>query len=187
MDMEITQSEEQQSRERNVQQYLTFIIGGEEYAVSLLKVREIVEYEPVTRIPRMPAWVRGVMNLRGSVVPVVDLAIKFGQASSEIGKLTCVVIVEVELDGEATVMGVITDAVSQVIELKPEEIEPPPPFGTRVKADYLLGMARSGKRFCLLLDTDAVLAADELAEVSTTMEALPGEIETSRSADPGVR
>jgi purine-binding chemotaxis protein CheW len=185
--MQFTQSEEKQSRDQGVQQYLTFIIGGEEYAVSLLKVREIVEYEPVTRIPRMPAWVRGVMNLRGNVVPVVDLAIKFGQASNEIGKLTCVVIVEVELEGEATVMGVITDAVSQVIELKPEEIEPPPPFGTRVRADYLLGMARSGKKFCLLLDTDAVLAADELTALATSMTTSPGEVETvTQSADPGV-
>ncbi len=162
--MEITQSEEQQSRDQGVQQYLTFMIGGEEYAVGLLKVREIVEYEPVTRIPRMPAWVRGVMNLRGSVVPVVDLAIKFGQTSSEIGKLTCVVIVEVELDGEATVMGVITDAVS------------------------LLGMARSGKKFCLLLDTDAVLSANELMALTTSMETSPGEIETSsRYAEPEIR
>ncbi len=186
--MEITQSEEQQSRDQGVQQYLTFMIGGEEYAVGLLKVREIVEYEPVTRIPRMPAWVRGVMNLRGSVVPVVDLAIKFGQTSSEIGKLTCVVIVEVELDGEATVMGVITDAVSQVIELKPEEIELPPAFGTRVRAEYLLGMARSGKKFCLLLDTDAVLSANELMALTTSMETSPGEIETSsRYAEPEIR
>src|SRR6267154_2415913 len=86
--MEIRHSEEQQSLDQGVQQYLTFMIGGEEYAVSLLKVREIVEYEPVTKIPRTPAWVRGVMNLRGSVAPVVDLAIKFGQTPSEVGKLT---------------------------------------------------------------------------------------------------
>src|SRR5258708_39166183 len=90
MHMEITQSEEQQSLDQGVQQYLTFMIGGEEYAVSLLKVREIVEYEPVTKIPRTPAWVRGVMNLRGTVAPVVDLCVKFGPRPVEAGKLTCV-------------------------------------------------------------------------------------------------
>src|SRR6476646_4495439 len=177
--MEIRQNEEKQSRDQALQQYLTFMIGGEEYAVSLLKVREIVEYEPITRIPRTPAWVRGVMNLPGSVAPVVDLAVKFGQAPCEIGKLTCIVVVEVELEGEAAVMGVMTDAVSRVIELKPEEIEPPPTFGTRVKVDYVLGMARSGKKFCLLLDTDAVLSAEELVDISTSMGAAPVEIETT--------
>jgi len=185
--MEIRHSEEQQSLDQGVQQYLTFMIGGEEYAVSLLKVREIVEYEPVTKIPRTPAWVRGVMNLRGSVAPVVDLAIKFGQTPSEVGKLTCVVIVEVELEGEAAVMGVITDAVSRVIDLKPEEIEPPPAFGTRVRVDYVLGMARSGKKFCLLLDTDAVLSADEMIEISASIEPSTAEIATTvLSAESGL-
>ncbi len=183
--MEIKRSDEEQSSEQGVQQYLTFMIGGEEYAVSLLKVREIVEYRPVTRIPRMPAWVRGVMNLRGNVVPVIDLAIKFGQAPNEVGKLTCIVIVEIELDGEGTVMGVITDTVSQVIELKREDIETPPAFGTRVRVDYLLGMARSGSKFCLLLDTDAVLSVDELAELSTSLPTAAGGSETPSSVAGG--
>src|ERR1700730_6038697 len=148
--------------ERDVQQYLTFMIGAEEYAVSLLKVKEIIEYDTITEVPKTPEWVRGVINLRGNVVPVIDLAVKFRLAPSVAGKLTCIVITEVQCEGEATVMGVMADAVRQVIDLKPQDIEVPPTFGTRVKVDYLLGMARSGKKFCLLLDTEKVLSTDDL-------------------------
>jgi len=168
--MELRKEESVHLREQAVQQFLTFLIGGEEYAISLLKVKEIIEYDVVTKVPKTPEWVRGVINLRGSVVPVVDLAVKFRQAPSEAGKLTCIVITEVQCDGESAVMGVMADAVSQVIDLKPEEIEPPPTFGTRVKVDYLLGMARAGKKFCLMLDTDKVLSTDELLELATAAE-----------------
>lgn len=106
-----------------------------------------------------------MINLRGSVVPVIDLAVKFRQSPSVAGKLTCIVITEVECEGEATVMGVMADSVRQVIDLKPQEIEEPPSFGTRVKVDYLLGMARAGKKFCLILDTEKVLSTDELLEL----------------------
>src|SRR5262250_1152019 len=168
--MQITREEENRDREQDVQQYLTFIIAGEEYAISLLKVKEIIEYDTVTSVPKMPEWVRGVINLRGSVVPVVDLAVKLRQAPSEVGKLTCIVITEVECDGDRKVIGVMADAVSQVIDLRPEEVEPPPSFGTRLKADYLLGMARSGKKFCLMLDTDKVLSSEELLELNDSAE-----------------
>ena len=168
--MEITREQVSSANDQGVQQYHTFLIGGEEYAVSLLKVKEIIEYDVVTKVPKTPEWVRGVINLRGSVVPVVDLAVKFRQDPSLIGKLTCIVIAEVECEGEATVMGVMADAVSQVIDLKPEEIEPPPAFGTRVKVDYLLGMARAGKKFCLILDTEKVLSTDELLDLATSVE-----------------
>src|ERR1700688_2099647 len=143
--MQITREEINRDAEQIVQQYLTFMIGGEEYAVSLLKVKEIIEFDTVTEVPKTPEWIRGVINLRGSVVPVVDLAVKFRQAPSIAGKLTCIVITEVECEGAATVMGIMADSVRQVIDLKPQDIEPPPTFGTRVKIDYLLGMARSGK------------------------------------------
>ena len=164
--------------ERDVQQYLTFMIGAEEYAVSLLKVKEIIEYDTITEVPKTPEWVRGVINLRGSVVPVIDLAVKFGQSPSVAGKLTCIVITEVECEGEATVMGVMADSVRQVIDLKPEEIEEPPTFGTRVKVDYLLGMARAGKKFCLILDTEKVLSTDELLE-------LPDSVVEPENLEPG--
>ena len=157
-------------KDQDVRQYLTFMIGGEEYAVSLLKVKEIIEFDVITKVPKMPEWVRGVINLRGNVVPVVDLAVKLRQPASEIGKLTCIVITEVQCDGEAKVIGVMADAVSQVIDLRTEEVEAPPSFGTRVKADYLLGMARSGKKFCLMLDTDKVLSSQELFELNDPAE-----------------
>jgi purine-binding chemotaxis protein CheW len=169
--MQITREETNRETEQDVQQYLTFMIGGEEYGVSLLKVKEIIEYDTVTEIPKTPEWVRGVINLRGNVVPVIDLAVKFRLAPSVAGKLTCIVITEVACEGEATVMGVMADSVCQVIDLKPQEIEAPPTFGTRVKVDYLLGMARSGKKFCLILDTEKVLSTEELLELPDAVEA----------------
>jgi len=173
--MQITRTETNRDSEADVQQYLTFMIGGEEYAVNLLKVREIIEYDIVTEVPQTPDWVRGVINLRGNVVPVIDLAVKFGLAPSVAGKLTCIVITEVQCEGEATVMGVMADSVRQVIDLKPQEIEEPPTFGTRVKVDYLLGMGRSGKKFCLILDTEKVLSTDELLELPDALqEAIEG-------------
>jgi len=181
--MQIKKEEPTQLKEQSVSQYLTFLIGGEEYAVSLLKVKEIIECDVMTKVPKMPEWVRGVINLRGNVVPVVDLSVKFRQAASEIGKLTCIVITEVECGGESAVMGIMADAVSQVIDLKPEELEPAPTFGTRLKVDYLLGMARSGKKFCLILDTDKVLSTDELLELADASEPTLEESEQSAQAD----
>jgi len=168
--MQITREDTNRETEQNVQQYLTFMIGGEEYAVSLLKVKEIIEYDTVTEIPKTPEWVRGVINLRGNVVPVIDLAVKFRLAASVAGKLTCIVITEVECEGEPTIMGVMADSVRQVIDIRPEDVEVPPTFGTRVKVDYLLGMARAGKKFCLLLDTEKVLSTVELLELPDSLE-----------------
>lgn len=168
--MQIAEKNTHHEAEQSVHQYLTFQLGGEEYAVSLLKVKEIIEYDVVTEIPKTPDWVRGVINLRGNVVPVIDLAVKFRLPASVAGKLTCIVITEVECEGEPTVMGIMADAVRQVIDLKPEDIEVPPSFGTRVKVDYLLGMARSGKKFCLLLDTEKVLSTQELLELPDSLE-----------------
>lgn len=181
--MQISHEEAKQGIEQALQQYLTFMIGGEEYAISLLKVKEIIEYDVVTEIPKTPPWVRGVINLRGNVVPVIDLAVKFRLPASVAGKLTCIVITEVECEGEATVMGVMADSVRQVVDLKAEEIEVPPSFGTRVKVDYLLGMARSGKKFCLLLDTEKVLSTQELLELPELLE--PSE-QSSNSEPAGI-
>jgi purine-binding chemotaxis protein CheW len=194
--MQITREETSRDTELNVQQYLTFMIGREEYAVSLLKVKEIIEYDTVTQIPKTPEWIRGVINLRGSVVPVIDLAVKFRQAPSVAGKLTCIVITEVlnvAQDGaqsgeEAAVMGIMADSVRQVIDLRTQDIEEPPSFGTRAKVDYLLGMARSGKKFCLLLDTEKVLSTDELLELPDLEEEASGasqpELELLAVPDP---
>jgi purine-binding chemotaxis protein CheW len=121
----------------------------------------------------VPPSVRGVINLRGSVVPVIDLALKFGLPETGVTKRTCVLIVEVELEGERTVMGVMADQVREVLELGPEEIEPPPPFGTRVRVEFLKGMGKVGKGFALLLDLDRVLSADERAFAAEAARAEP--------------
>jgi len=147
-------------------QYLTFFTAGEEYAIAIVKVREIIEYETVTTVPNTPVWIRGVTNLRGRVVPVVDLTVKFGLPASCISKFSCIIITEVMFQGENLTMGVLADSVSQVIELSADEIEKTPPFGTRVKTEYLLGMGTLGKKFCLILDIDKVLSADEFLAVA---------------------
>ncbi len=147
-------------------QYLTFLLGGEEYGAAILQVKEIIEYDTLTSVPTTPPWIRGVINLRGSVVPVIDLAVKFGLPETAITSRTCIVIVEAVLDGDAADMGVMVDSVSQVIELSGEGIEPAPAFGTRIHVEYLLGMGRLGEKFVLLLDVDRVLSSDELMTAS---------------------
>ena len=151
------------TNEAALAQYLSFQVAGETYAVGVLQAREIIEYTAVTRVPHAPPAVRGVINLRGSVVPVVDLAVKFGLPQSEIGRRTCVVIVECTIDGESLVMGVMADAVSSVLDLAPADIEPAPSFGTRVRTEYLKGMGKLDGGFVLLLDMDKLLSADEAA------------------------
>src|SRR6478736_6853083 len=144
-------------------QYLSFQVAGESYAVGVLQAREIIEFTTVTRVPHAPPAVRGVINLRGSVVPVVDLALKFGLPASGVGRRTCVVIVECTIDGEATVMGVMADAVNHVLDLGPADIEPAPSFGTRVRTEYLKGMGKLEQGFVLLLDMDKLLSGQEAA------------------------
>jgi purine-binding chemotaxis protein CheW len=147
-------------------QYLTFLLANEECAIDILKVREIVEYDTVTTVPKAPNWARGVINLRGTVVPVADLAAKFGMEQKPVSKTTCIVIVETRFKDQDVTMGVIADAVSQVLELSAEDIRPVPDFGTQVKMDYLLGMAKVGRKFALLLDVDKVLTTEELHDLS---------------------
>ena len=154
-------------------QYLTFSLAGGEFAIAVLRVREIIEHEAVTRVPSTPGFIRGVINLRGRVVPVVDLARKFRLPESPVTKRTCIVIVEVETEGGRIVMGVLADAVDQVVEFRPEEIEAPPSFGTPIRVDYLKGLGKLGTEFVLILDTDRVLSAGELAAVTSAPEEAP--------------
>jgi purine-binding chemotaxis protein CheW len=148
------------------QQYLTFLLANEECAISILKVREIIEYDTITTVPKMDAWMRGVINLRGSVVPVIDLAAKFGMEQKPVGKTTCIVIVETWFEDQQTTVGLIVDAVSQVMELSEDDIQQVPDFGTSVRMDYLIGMAQLGRKFALLLDVDKVLTTEELHDLS---------------------
>jgi purine-binding chemotaxis protein CheW len=146
-------------------QYLTFQMSEDEYAVGIPHVREIIEYGAVTRVPKAPAWIRGVINVRGSVVPVVDLAVKFGVAARPVTKTTCIIILEIKLDGEDSIMGVIADTVNEVTSFAEEDIAEAPSFGTRVRVEYLLGMAKIGKKFALMLDILKVLSGEELVRL----------------------
>jgi purine-binding chemotaxis protein CheW len=148
------------------QQYLTFFLAGEEYAIGILKVKEIIEYDTVTVVPKTPKWIRGVINLRGSVVPVVDLAVKFGLEERSVTRTTCIVILEGQSENQNTTMGIVADSVNQVIDFAEEDIREVPEFGTRVRVDYLLGMAQVGKKFALLLDVDKVLSTEELLDLN---------------------
>jgi purine-binding chemotaxis protein CheW len=149
-----------------VVQYLSFFVAGEEYAIGILQVREIIEYESVTRVPGSPEWIRGVTNLRGSVLPVVDLAMKFGLPPSTPSRRSCIVVVEVAFQEEKLVMGLLADAVGQVLDVGPGDIEPPPAFGTPVHAGYLSGLGKAGKKFILLLNIDRLLNSQELRVAS---------------------
>lgn len=148
-------------------QFLGFHVAGEEYGIPILKVREILEYGAVTRVPAAPPWIRGVFNLRGSVVPVVDLAVKFGLDRSPITRKSCIVVVEIHRGDDRVSLGVMIDEVSSVLEFTEAQIEKPPEFGTRVRTEFLQGMgAAAGQKFVMLLEIDRVLTEDDIAEAA---------------------
>jgi purine-binding chemotaxis protein CheW len=142
-------------------QFLTFILEEELFAFDIEKVREVLDFTAVTKVPRTPDYMRGVINLRGSVVPVVDLRLKFGKPSGEQTVNTCVIIVEVELDGEKVIMGAMADAVQEVLDLEPDQIEPAPRIGTRLDIDFIRGMGKHADRFIIILDSDRVFSGAE--------------------------
>ena len=144
-------------------QYLTFSLAGEMFAVGILNVKEIIECGHLTEIPMMPAFIRGVINLRGSVVPVIDLAARFGGRPSEIQRRTCIVIVEVIDTDMRHDIGIMVDAVSEVLDIPPSEIEPPPSFGARIRTDFISGMGKVAGKFVILLNIGKVLSVDEIA------------------------
>jgi purine-binding chemotaxis protein CheW len=151
-------------------QYLTFTLGGEMYAVETLSVKEIIEFGQVTAVPMMPASIRGVINLRGAVVPVIDLKARFGGQPTDVTRRTCIVIIELGAEDEHQVIGIVVDTVSEVLEIPAAEIEPPPSFGARIRADFISGMGKIAGRFVILLEMGRVLSVDELALLS----GLPG-------------
>ena len=152
-------------------QFLTFMLGGEMFAMGILAIKEIIEYSTLTEVPMMPASVRGVINLRGSVVPVVDLSVRFGRTPAAVTKRTCIVIVEISLNDTRQDVGVVVDAVNEVLEIPAEDIEPAPTFGTRIRTDFIQGMGKVNNRFVILLDVNQVLSLDELAELAEQAEA----------------
>jgi len=145
--------------------YLTFKLADEDYGVSLLKVREIIGMMSITSVPRTPDFVKGVINLRGKVIPVTDLRMRFGMSESAYTDRTCIIVVEIEGHDNKVQMGTVVDAVTEVLPVKSEEIEPAPEFGAKVDTSYILGMANMGGSVKILLDIDRVLTAEEIAEL----------------------
>lgn len=146
-------------------QYLTFKLDAEVFAVDISKVREVLDFTTVTKVPRTPDFMRGVINLRGSVVPVVDMRLKFGMSETEKTVNTCIIIVEINLDNETTVLGALADSVQEVMDLEPDQIEPAPRIGTRLKTEFIKGMGKKDDHFIMILDIDRIFSSEELAMV----------------------
>ncbi|WP_426192681.1 chemotaxis protein CheW [Massilia sp. DWR3-1-1] len=153
------------------QQFLTFMLGGEMLAVGILHIKEIIEYAGVTTVPMMPACIRGVINLRGAVVPVMDLAARFGKPASEVTKRTCIVIVELGEPGERQDMGIVVDTVNAVLEIAAADIEPAPAFGARIRTDFIAGMGKVNGKFVILLDVEQVLSDMDIGALTQINEA----------------
>ena len=146
-------------------QHLTFKLDEEVFAVDISKVREVLEYTAVTKVPQTPEFMKGVINLRGHVVPVVDLRLKFGMQEAEKTVNTCIIIVEVSVDKDTAVLGALADSVQEVHDFEHDQIEPPPKIGTRLKTDFIKGMGKRNDQFIMILDIDKVFSTDELAIV----------------------
>ncbi|WKB50741.1 chemotaxis protein CheW [Eleftheria terrae] len=142
-------------------QYLTFMLNGEAFAIGILSIKEIIEYHGLTTVPMMPGCVRGVINLRGAVVPVIDLQARFGRGTSPVTKRTCIVIVETQHDDGRQVVGVIVDVVNEVLEIAPADVEPAPAFGARINTEYIAGIGKVRGKFVILLQAEAVLRIDD--------------------------
>jgi len=153
-------------------QYLTFMLGGEMFAIGILGIKEIIEFSGLTEVPMMPECIRGVINLRGAVVPVMDLSARFGRPMSTVTKRTCIIIVEVDGHGERQDMGVVVDAVNAVLEIPTGEIEAPPAFGSKISTEFIEGMGKVNGKFVILLNVNHVLSVDDFGMLVKSGEAL---------------
>lgn len=147
-------------------QYLTFRLEEEVFALDISQVREVLDFTAITKVPRTPEFMRGVINLRGSVVPVVDMRLKFGMSRTEQTLSTCIIIVEINIEGERLILGALADSVQEVIELGPGQIEPAPRIGTRLDTEFIKGMGKRDEQFIIILDIDRIFSMDELASVA---------------------
>ena len=148
--------------------YLTFTLDEEEYGIGILKVKEIIGMMPITSVPRTPAFVKGVINLRGKVIPVMDLRVKFDMGAIPYTDRTCIIVVEIDSEEGTVLIGIVVDAVSEVLNIQEEEIEETPAFGTKLNTDYILGMAKTEGRVKILLNIDKVLSTEELSGLEKT-------------------
>lgn len=170
-------------------QYLSFTLDEEVYALDIKQVREVLDFTEVTRVPRMPSFMRGVINLRGGVVPVVDLRLKFGMTETKKTVDTCIIIMEITLDGESTRLGALADSVREVLTLEPEQIESAPKLGMRLRTEFIRGMGKKNDEFIIILDIDKVFSNDELvgfSESEDLSEEHVAAIKESHSDDEGV-
>lgn len=158
------------------QQYLTFLVGKELFAMGIADIKEIIEYKEPTSVPMMPSYLRGIINLRGRVVPVIDLMVRFGRESGEISRRTCIVILEIFHNDEQQYLGVIVDTVKAVLDIADADIEPPPSFGSRLRNDFVSGMGKVNDEFVIILDIDHVLSIDELSELTGMGDSTPVDI-----------
>ncbi len=149
--------------------YLTFTLDDETYGIGILKVKEIIGMLPVTSVPRTPDFVKGVINLRGKVIPVTDLRLKFGMDAMAYTDRTCIIVVEIDTNDATVLIGIVVDAVSEVLNIKEEEIEKTPDFGTRLNTEYILGMAKMGGGVKILLDIDRILSTGEIETLKTAV------------------
>ncbi|MCX5811952.1 MAG: chemotaxis protein CheW [Proteobacteria bacterium] len=154
----------------DTRQYLTFQLGEEIFGIDVSHVREILEFSTVTKVPGTPEYMRGVINLRGSVVPVLDMRLKFGMTQTEKKVNTCIIVVEVLFENETAIVGSLVDSVQEVFELNPDQIEPAPRLGIRLKNEFIKGMGKRDDRFIIILDTDKVFNAEELNAVTQDMD-----------------
>ena len=165
-------------------QYLTFVLGGEVYALGILKIKEIIQYGDLTEVPMMPNFIRGVINLRGRVVPVVDLAARFGRGITSVSRRTSVVIIEMEQneESEGQSIGIMVDAVNEVVDIAASEIEPPPSFGAKIRPDFISGMAKQTGRFIIVLNLDQVLSMEEMIALGQSMSGTSNSVTESENA-----
>lgn len=162
--------------------FLTFLMANEKYGLEILKVREIIGIMDVTPVPTTPAFVRGVINLRGKVIPVVDLRLKFGMEPKEDTQRTCIIVVHLAREGQEMIMGIIVDEVSEVLDIDQDQIEPPPSFGADIRTDFILGMGKVNQRVVTMLDIDRVLSEREIALVENSAERTKQQLDKSSKA-----
>jgi len=162
--------------------FLTFLMAHEKYGLEILKVREIIGIMDVTPVPTTPAFVRGVINLRGKVIPVVDLRLKFGMEPKEDTQRTCIIVVHLAREGQEMIMGIIVDEVSEVLDIDQDQIEPPPSFGADIRTDFILGMGKVNQRVVTMLDIDRVLSEREIALVENSAERTKQQLDKSSKA-----
>ncbi len=153
-----------------IKSYLTFKLGEEEFAAHVGKVLSIMEMTKITKVPKTPDYLEGVINLRGQVLPVVDTRIKFGMSPTEYTSNTCIVVMEVDVNEETVQVGTLVDSVQEVIEIEEDQIQPPPSIGNRFKSEFIYGMAKIDEKFIMLLDMDKVFSAEEIEDVQTSTE-----------------